>query len=139
MFRRILVGFDGSPQSRKALTTALELAEAFKGEVEALIVVRPPEFAELEGEVQAAMQEANGPLGESIRWAKAEGARLHGKLRVHKQLGHPAETIVRLAEQGKFDLVIMGRRGHTAIARWMLGSISERVARDAHCPVLLVH
>jgi nucleotide-binding universal stress UspA family protein len=139
VFRRILVGFDGSPQSRKALTTALELARAIESTVDALIVVRPPEFAELEGEVQAAMAEANGPLAESIKWAKAEAARLGLSLHVHKQLGHPAETLVRVAEEKEFDLIVMGRRGHSAVTRWMLGSISERVLRYAHCPVMVVH
>lgn len=139
MFRRILVGFDGSPQSRKALMIALELARVARSEVEALVVIRPPEFAELEGEVQAAMAEANGPLGEAIRWAKGEAARVGLSLNVHKRLGHPAETIVRVAEERKFDLIVMGRRGRSTVARWMLGSISERVVRDAHCPVMVVH
>jgi nucleotide-binding universal stress UspA family protein len=139
VFRRILVGFDGSPQSRKAMTTALELAQRLRGEVAALIVVRPPEFAELEGEVQAALKEADGPLAEAVAWAKAEASRLGLTLRVHKHLGHPAETIVRFAEEQKFDLVILGRRGRSAVTRWILGSISERVLRDAHCPVMVVH
>jgi nucleotide-binding universal stress UspA family protein len=139
VFRRILVGFDGSPQSRKALTTALTLAQRLKSEVEALIVVRPPEFAELEGEIQAAMKEADGPLTEAVAWAKAEAGRLGFPLHVHKQLGHPAETIVRVAEEKKFDLIVLGRRGRTAVARWMLGSISERVLGYAHCPVMVVH
>jgi nucleotide-binding universal stress UspA family protein len=139
VFRRILVGFDGSPQSRKALTVALELARAVKGEVEALVVIRPPEFAELEGEVQAAVAEADGPLSEAIRWAKGEAARLGQPLHVHKHLGHPAETLVRIAAEKGFDLVVMGRRGRSAVARWMMGSISERVVRDAHCPVMVVH
>jgi nucleotide-binding universal stress UspA family protein len=139
VFRRILVGFDGSPQSRKALTTALTLAQRLKSEVEALIVVRPPEFAELEGEIQAAMKETDGPLTEAVAWAKAEAARLNLPLHVHKHLGHPAETIVRVAEEKKFDLIVVGRRGRSAVARWMLGSISERVLGYAHCPVMVVH
>lgn len=139
MFRNILVGFDGSTQSRKALTTALDLAQFTRANVEALIVIRPPEFAELEGEVQAAMTETNGVLVEAIKWAKAEAARFGLTIQIHKQLGHPAETLVRVAKEKKFDLIIMGRRGRSTVSRWMLGSISERVLRDAHCPVMVVH
>lgn len=142
MFSRILVGFDGSTQSRKALTTALELGRHLKSEIQALIVVRPPEFAELEGEVQAAMDDANRPggaLADSIKWAKAEAARMGLALHVHKQIGHPAELLVRVAEEQRFDLIVLGRRGHSAVTRWMLGSISERVLRYAHCPVMVVH
>jgi nucleotide-binding universal stress UspA family protein len=43
------------------------------------------------------------------------------------------------AEREKVQLIIMGRRGKTMFKRWMLGSISERVLRYAHCAVLLVH
>ncbi len=139
MFDRILVGFDGSPQSRKALATALELASRLHGHIEALVVVRPPEFAELEGEVQAALREADGHLAEAIRWAKAEATKFKLTLNIHKQLGHPAEAILRFAEDGKFDLIVLGRRGRSTAARWMLGSISERVLHYAHCPVMVVH
>jgi nucleotide-binding universal stress UspA family protein len=43
------------------------------------------------------------------------------------------------AEREKVQLIIMGRRGKTMFKRWMLGSISERVLRYAHCAVLVVH
>lgn len=139
MFERILVGYDGSPQSRKALTAALWLGQTFKGMVQGLIVVRPPEFAELEGEVQAALEETKGPLAEPIKWAKAEASRHGVTLHVRKQLGHPAEVLLRTAEEQAFDLIILGRRGHGPVARWMLGSISDRVLRYAHCPVMVIH
>ncbi len=139
MFSRILVGYDGSPQARKALTTALELASRLQGEVEALVLIRAPEFAELEGEVQAALKEANGPLAEAIRWANAEAARFQVPFRVQKQLGHPAESLVRIAEAEAFDLIVLGRRGRSTAARWMLGSVSERVLQYAHCPVMVIH
>ncbi|MCS7058482.1 MAG: universal stress protein [Meiothermus sp.] len=139
MFRRIVVGFDGSEPSRKALLAALELARAFQGEVHALAVVRPPEFTELEGEVEEALNQAQGALSEAFRWARS-AAHKHGvALHLHRRVGHPAEVLLRYAEDEGADLMVMGRRGLTPVQRWMLGSVSERVLRYATCPVMVVH
>jgi nucleotide-binding universal stress UspA family protein len=53
-------------------------------------------------------------------------------------VGHPAEQIVHRAEQDKVDLIILGRRGMSLFEKWLLGSVSERVLRYAHCPVMVV-
>jgi len=54
------------------------------------------------------------------------------------EVGHPAEHIVALAEKEHCDLIVMGRRGRTQVARRMRGSVSGRVLRYAHCPVTVV-
>lgn len=58
-------------------------------------------------------------------------------LQVRKRPGHAADTLVRIAHDERFDLLVLGRRGHSAIARWLIGSTSERVLRHASCPVLI--
>lgn len=55
------------------------------------------------------------------------------------EVGHPAKVLVRVAREEAFDLIVLGRRGLTPVQRWMLGSVSERVLRYAHCPVMVVH
>jgi len=139
VFGKVLVGFDGSPAARKALQAALDLAQRYGAAVTALAVVRPPEFAELEAEVNAALAEAQGPLAEAFRWARAEARRAGVSLETRIQAGHPADTLVRVAREEGFDLIVLGRRGLTPVQRWMLGSVSERVLRYAHCPVMVVH
>jgi nucleotide-binding universal stress UspA family protein len=139
VFRKVLIGFDGSPAARKALQAALDLAQRYGAAVTALAVVRPPEFAELEAEVNAALAEARGPLAEAFRWARAEARRAGVSLETRIQAGHPADTLVRVAREEGFDLIVLGRRGLTPVQRWMLGSVSERVLRYAHCPVMVVH
>ena len=54
-------------------------------------------------------------------------------------VGHPGEQIIHRAEVDGIDLIILGRRGRFMISRMMLGSVSERVLRYAHCPVMVVH
>ncbi|MEM3789229.1 MAG: universal stress protein, partial [Candidatus Bathyarchaeia archaeon] len=51
--------------------------------------------------------------------------------------GHVVQEIVRAAEEGKFDLIVMGARGISRIKELILGSVSDGVIRHAPCPVLV--
>jgi nucleotide-binding universal stress UspA family protein len=140
MFKRILVGFDGSEASRRALKAALELATSLGTEhVLALTIVQAPDFPELEGEVDAALVEAKGPLAEAVRWAKQQAANMEVKLTVRRQIGHPAEMLVRVAEEQGYGLIILGRRGRSAARHWLVGSTTDRVVDHARCAVMIVH
>jgi nucleotide-binding universal stress UspA family protein len=140
MFKRILVGFDGSEASRRALKAALELATSLGTEhILALTVVQAPEFPELEGEVDTALAEAKGPLAEAMRWAKQQAANAEVSLAIRRQIGHPAEVLVRVAEEQGYGLIVLGRRGHSAARHWLIGSTTDRVVDHAHCAVMIVH
>ena len=52
--------------------------------------------------------------------------------------GDVAGNIIDLAAEEKADLIVMTTHGYSGITRWMLGSITERVLRDAPCPVLVI-
>jgi len=54
------------------------------------------------------------------------------------RVGHPAEQIVHMASEEDVDLIAMGHRGKTIVARWLLGSVSKRVLSYAHCTVAIV-
>lgn len=139
MFAKILVGYDGSEPSRKALQIALDLADRDASPVLAVAVVRPPEFAELKGEVQDVIErEVKGPLADAFRWARDQARRREIHLTLQVRVGHPADTLVRMAEEEGCGLIVLGRRGLTPVQRWMLGSVSDRVLRYAHCPVMAV-
>jgi len=58
--------------------------------------------------------------------------RVFGRL----DMGDPCEAILRAARTGSFDLVVMGTHGRTGLAHALLGSVAERVVRQAPCPVL---
>ncbi len=53
-------------------------------------------------------------------------------------VGHVAESIAERAEQGKFDLIVMGSRGHSEVVNMVLGSIATKVLAKCSVPVLLV-
>jgi len=53
-------------------------------------------------------------------------------------IGHAAEAIAHLAEEGKFDLVVMGSRGHSDVVNLVLGSVTTKVLAKCSVPVLLI-
>jgi nucleotide-binding universal stress UspA family protein len=62
----------------------------------------------------------------------------HGTWGAELAAGYPAETIVRVAEERKADLIVMGTHGRTGLQHVLLGSVAEKVVRLAPCPVLTV-
>ena len=52
--------------------------------------------------------------------------------------GDAAEEITALAREAGCDLIVMGTHGRTGLARWLMGSVAEKVLRHALCPVLTV-
>jgi nucleotide-binding universal stress UspA family protein len=55
-----------------------------------------------------------------------------------QETGHAAETIVRYARDNNFPLIVMGSRGMGSFQALTLGSVSSRVAQQAHCSLLIV-
>jgi nucleotide-binding universal stress UspA family protein len=137
MFQKILVAYDGSKQAESAFLHALEMAVRFRSEILVLSVARPPEPA-TRVELEAVIDNAKEHFEQAFVRLAAEAAARGVSLRSEVHVGHPAEQIVLAAERERAELIVMGRRGKTTLERWMLGSVSERVVRYAHGPVLVV-
>lgn len=137
-FRKLLVGYDGSKESDKAVDVAFSLAECMDSSVLIFAVARPPEPS-ISVELEAVLDDAKEHFEEAFKKI-SEKAKAHD---IHVQtasaVGHPAEQIIHRAEADGIDLIILGRRGRSMISRMMLGSVSERTLRYAHCPVMVVH
>jgi nucleotide-binding universal stress UspA family protein len=135
-FKRILVGVDGSDNSLRAVGIAAEIASLFRSEIMLLHVLQPSESAYYTG--MPTTEEAERAKGEERLYrAKAvcEEAGLVPELKV--MLGNPAEAILDLAEDG-YDLVVVGTRGMSALARFLMGSVSTRVVQFSNVPVMVV-
>jgi nucleotide-binding universal stress UspA family protein len=137
-FQRILVAFDASPHAEHALNVALSMAEDMKAKLIILAVIRPPELAE-SAEFNAVLDEGRERYESSFVPVRERAKQKGIELETEVVVGHPAEQILHRAEAIQASLIVMGKRSHTILHRWMLGSNSERVLKYAHCPVMIVH
>jgi nucleotide-binding universal stress UspA family protein len=62
----------------------------------------------------------------------------NGDRGVHGKMGRPDAEIVRLAEEIRAVLIVIGGRGFWAVRRALMGSVSDSIVRHAHCPALVV-
>ena len=136
--QRILVAFDASPHAEHALNVALSMAGDMKAKLFVVSVIRPPEPAE-SAEFNAVLEDGRERYERSFIPLR-EIARQKGiELTTEIVVGHPAEQILHMADTIQASLIVLGKRSHTILHRWMLGSNSERVLKYAHCPVMIVH
>ena len=149
LFSRILVAFDGSEPSKRALDIAAKTAAMFKGELVILTVVprvTVPMFTEEGvGSLRAAdIQDYQYKMKElyrkSLEKAEAEVKMRYPDLKFEALLleGRPSATIAEEAEKKDANLIIMGSRGLGGITGWILGSTSRKVVDQCTKPILVV-
>jgi len=136
-FKKILAGFDGSPQSEKAVDSALALARSLDAGVLLLAVARPPEPATIV-EVDAMIDEAREHFAQQFKKIAQRAQEMEVEIRTEIVVGHPVEQIVHRAELEGTDLIVLGRRGKSRFEKMLVGSTAEKVLRYAHCPVMVV-
>lgn len=141
MVNRILIPTDGSEYSRRALSTAIEYAKAFNSEIELLHVVSQPPTHMYDftiKEYYPLSEEQVAGIGVKVFDATLKGLDLD-KIQIKNKVvtGYPAEEILYEIKRD-FDLVIMGSRGHRPLAGALIGSVTQRVIAEAHCPVMVV-
>ena len=137
---KILIAVDGSESAREATTFGLELAAEQHAEATFVLVVPALDVLPAGGfgitaaaphEVTADHRE---PLDEVLRLAEEVGVTAHAEL----LRGDAVDEIVAYADTIDADLIVVGSRGHGALASALLGSISRGVLHEARRPVLVV-
>ena len=152
MFRKILVPVDGSEHSLKALEEASQIAKMSSGKITLInvysvqLIMMPepsasgytgtPVFtgADFSRITEAAQKSGNRILQDGEQRISATG------VQVEKMLveGHTVQEIVRAANDGNFDLIVIGARGISHIREMLLGSVTDGVIHHAHCAVLVI-
>lgn len=143
--RRILVPVDFSEPSRRALDYAAELARPLDAAIEVLHVAEIPVFvpcaslpeagASDQSLVAVVRESAEALLATFVGEATERGVPVRAS---RLELGAPAHVITEVARSGDYDLIVMGTHGRTGLSHALLGSVAERVVRQAPCPVLSV-
>ena len=141
MYNRMLVPLDGSELAEVVFNYAKELAGRLDLDVIFLHVYRPEEgelipmhraYVERAAEIirrqsEEVQQKTGGP-------PRAKAVEVRGELAV----GHPAEEILRYADENDIDIILMATHGRSGIRRWAMGSVADKVLRASKVPVWLV-
>lgn len=135
---KMLVGYDGSDEARRALDWAANLARELDGSSVTVISIAPTL------EAAPPIADAVDPSSDVDRHrtqAEEAAARLAAadvQAEVLVRAGNPAEEILNAADERSFDVILVGHKGISATRRFLMGSVSERVVRHATHPVLVV-
>jgi nucleotide-binding universal stress UspA family protein len=119
VYRRILVGTDGSPTAAIAVDRAVEVAAA----VEAELTIASIGSGERPAAVVAGEAERHAGAGVAIVTRTVDG--------------DPASALLELAEDG-YDLLVVGNKGMTGATRFFLGSVPNKISHHAPCALLIV-
>ena len=153
MYKKILLPIDGSKNSKRAAVHAINMADENGGDITILFVVEPfipkypilpiatlpsPDddyFEEVRNEGIQIIKDFKKDLEENLCRGKCKN--IHFKTLVKE--GKAYIEILKTIDEGKFDLVVMGASGrHSTLDRITLGSVTERVIRESHVPVLVI-
>jgi nucleotide-binding universal stress UspA family protein len=140
---QVVVAYDFSPSSEQALARAVEVAARAPQHVLHFVAVLDPHARRAAGEpLERVSYETADRLQQSIM--ECVSAAFAGRptaaavqFFVHARIGKPAQEILALASEVGADLIFIGSHGKTGVERLLLGSVSERVVREAGCPVMV--
>ncbi len=135
----IVVGVDGSEGGYAAVAEAAELARRFRALLIALSVEEGlPRYAATMGEVDEFKSEKDryfAAVGEQA----ARVAGRHGSAIEHVvRIGHAADVLVRFVEEVDADLVVLGYKGHSRVAQFVIGTTAQKVNAYSRASVLIV-
>jgi universal stress protein A len=144
---KILVPIDFAACSGPVVEMAIELATRFGAGLDFFHVWQPPAMlpmplvvvTEPGGPPMAADDVARGVANAQLKTLTAQAHKAGiREVHAHVGIGNPAHEIVELAKKGKLDLIVMGTHGRGGLAHAFLGSVAEKVVRQAPCPVVTV-
>lgn len=136
--KKIMVAWDGSETAAQAFEKAAELAARLEAGLHVVSVAGTPNYVETVGEYEGALEDAER-FFEHKREALEEAAMRFGVRYAREVIhGHPANALIEHARQGRFDLLVVGRKGHSTLERFLLGSVTLKLAAHAPCPLLIV-
>jgi nucleotide-binding universal stress UspA family protein len=137
MFKTIVLGLDGSEHSDRTIPLARDLARESGGKI---VVVHVREIVAARGgphPVRTDETEVQAKVESQVEELRAAGVDATFKT-YSVVLGGPSHAIADAAAEANADLIVVGTRGHSALANVLLGGVTQRLLHIAHCPVLAV-
>lgn len=143
LFKRIVVGTDGSDSAREAVRQAAELARMSGATLELVSAYEPVPSRRIEDETRGAPDDVAHEFGprEDVNFALDGADSIASDFGVetnrHPLNGDPADAILRVAEDVGADLIVVGNKGMTGARRFLLGSVPNKVSHHAPCSVFI--
>jgi len=139
---KILVAVDGSQPSLAAVQALADRIGWFRGGVELTLLHSQPAipykaaatWVGNEAVARYYSEESDAALAGAVRVLEARDVAFS----VQRHVGDPADEIVQAASEGRFDLIVMGTHGHTALANLVIGSVATKVLARSRVPVLFM-
>ena len=145
MYRNLVVGTDGSETAERAVRHAARLAAATNARLVIVTAFVPdphvdaPSATNVPDELRwmlADRSQAEERARHGREVAKREGA---GEVVIQTSEGDPSEVLIGAADDFGAGLIVVGSKGLTSAARFLLGSVASTVSHHAPCDVLIVH
>jgi len=147
LIKNILVAIDGSKSSERALDFAVDLATKYSARIVLISVFEPLSVSmitlgiglspvNLAEHIDGFMDFRKKILSNALKKARDTNSELVVTTILAE--GRPSDKIVETAKEQKCDLIVIGSRGLGGIKEFFLGSVSDRVADHAQCPVLII-
>ncbi|MGH2923613.1 MAG: universal stress protein [Solirubrobacterales bacterium] len=144
LFKRIVVGTDGSETATEAVREAIELAKVTKAKLEIVSAYEPVPQSRLKEESEG----ISGDVAHSVNpredvqlvldKAAAQAKKAKVDVVTHPREGDPADVILDVAEENDADLVLVGNKGMTGARRFLLGSVPNKISHHSPCDVWIV-
>lgn len=144
IFTNIMVATDGSEAAKRAVDSAVKIAQLNKAKLYAVHVIAPgetkvtqhdPRDAEWKKHIKEHLM-AQGR--EATKYVETAGKIVDVEVEPVILEGNPANEIINFAEKNDIELIVIGTLGKTGITRFLLGSVAENVIRHSKKPVLVV-
>lgn len=150
IFSKILVPYDGSKYSKRALSKAIEIAKKDESKIDIISImsldyiqppggllgmVSPSSVSAIKKITESVKKETSKMLAAQVSKCRSKGIKADYKV----FSGNTAEQILKYAKQKKSSLIVIGSQGLHGIQKLkVLGSTSRKVSELANCPVLIV-
>ncbi|MGV8921953.1 MAG: universal stress protein [Thermomonas sp.] len=137
---KILVAVDGSPISAKAVKFAINLARQLAEPPKLTLFYADPPLlnaAAIKIGAVALKDYHDGNVQYAVKTARTALNRAHVVFDEETVVAQPAQAIVRFAQKGKYDMIIMGSRGRSGLTGLLLGSVTSKVIANCEIPVTI--
>lgn len=147
MAYKILVALDFSKLGKDVANYGYELGKVFNADLTFIHIVPEPSVVfnsyapTIPVVIDAHVAELKTSAEKKLAFYISDACRKHNgndsKCTSVVEVGDPAQSIIEYAKAGKYDLIVLGYRGHSAIEALLVGSVANKVTRYAPCSVLI--